>query len=511
MSTALPSPPASPNPKGGSLRRNTLSVFGAVAMCMAFMGPATSVAFNTPPAAAGAGYALPLAIVLAMVASLLVANTIAAFARKLPAAGFAYTYNSHGFGKSGGFLSGWLLLLTYGMVGPMLFAALGGYSHDFLDSQFDIRVPWQVMSLAFAAVVWGVNSLGVSSSAKTALIFLVLEVGVLLGLAGVILGDGGDSGLSVAPFNPANSIDGFSGLGTGMLWGILMFIGFESVATLGEEARGAKRSIPLALFTAVAVIGTFYVLMAYSTSIGFGSGHGSDLSGDAAPLTTLVDRYWGVTWILALTVIVSQFANVVSGSNAAVRVLFSMGREGVLPRFLGRTNERHVPQSAITAYLGFSLVFALALGSGFGGDLGPLGVYGFAGTILGLGMVIIYILMSIAVIRFYLREHRGEFALLRHGILPGATVLLMLLPIYGQLWPVPDHPNNLVPYVIVGWMVLGAAYLVWAHRSRPEVLAAMGRVFEDEPGDDTTETTDASTAASRTASTGVVPVSTGRT
>src|SRR5580692_4427783 len=98
----------------GGLRRGALSVVGAVAMAMAFMGPATSAAFNTQPAAAGVGYALPFGILLALVACLLVANTVAAFARKLPAAGFVYTFNTRGLGPNGGFLSGWLLLLAYG-------------------------------------------------------------------------------------------------------------------------------------------------------------------------------------------------------------------------------------------------------------------------------------------------------------------------------------------------------------------------------------------------------------
>ncbi len=105
---------------------------GAVAMSMAFMGPATSAAFNTQPAAAGVGYALPFAIFLALIGCLLVANTEASFARKLPTASFVYTFNTQGFGRDGGFLSGWLLL-GYGMVGPMLFAAIGCFTSDFIE------------------------------------------------------------------------------------------------------------------------------------------------------------------------------------------------------------------------------------------------------------------------------------------------------------------------------------------------------------------------------------------
>lgn len=459
----------------GTLRRDALSVLGAIAMAMAFMGPATSAAFNTQPAAAGVGYALPFAILLALVACLLVANTIAAFARKLPTAGFVYTFNTQGFGRDGGFMSGWLLLLGYGMVGPMLFAAIGEFSSAFILTQWHVHIAWEFISLTFVLIVWGINALGISRSAKTALVFLVLEVGVMVGLFSTILAKGGAQGLSFSPFNPLHSLKGVSGLGTGMLWGILMFIGFESAGTLGEEAKAPRRTIPIALFTGVGVIGVFYVLSGWAAAIGFGHGHVGAFVADGNPFLTLASRYWGFTWLLALTVLNSQFANLISGCNAFVRVLFSMGREGIMPRLLGTTDRSHVPQAALAGYMLFSLAYALGVGS----QIGPLGVYAFAGTILGLAMVICYILMSAAVIRFYRRDYPAEFSVLKHGVFPVIAAVLMLLPIYGLVWPVPAYPSNLVPWITLAWLAAGAVYLWTIHNRRPELLDAMGRVFTD--------------------------------
>jgi amino acid transporter len=121
-------------------------------------------------------------------------------------------------------------------------------------------------------------------------------------------------------------------------------------------------------------------------------------------------------------------------------------------------------------------------------------VYGFVGTFVGLGMVICYILMSAAVIRFYWRDHRAEFSSLRHGVFPVAGALLMLLPIYGLVWPVPAYPLNLVPWITIGCLAFGAAYLLVIHRRRRDLQTAMERVFA-EPG-----TTDsASTAGAQAA------------
>jgi amino acid transporter len=392
--------------------------------------------------------------------------------------GFAYTYNSHGLGPRTGFLSGWLMVIAYGMVGPMIVAAFGGFASTFLESQFEVHLPWQLLSALFLLFVWGVLAGGVTESAKVAFIFLAIEVGVILALTITILVKGGADGLSLENFDPANSLKGIGGLGTGMLWGILMFIGFEAAATLGEEAKRSRRAIPAALFTAVIVIGSFYVLAAYGSSSGFGLSGAEDFAGDTDPWHTLAQTYWGGTALIILTIMASAFANGIAGSNTTVRVLFSMGRESILPNRFGWTSRNGVPQIALATYMLFSLTFALLVGAKYG----PFGVWAFCGTLLGLAMVVIYISVSIAVIPYYLRHHRSEFSIVRHGIIPVVSVIVMLLPIYGQLRPLPPYPNSLAVALIPVWMIVGGGYLYYLHTKKPQLVAAMGRVFAaDQP------------------------------
>lgn len=459
----------------GRLRRGAIGALGAAVVSMAFMGPATSVFFNTAPAAARIGYALPFGIVLAMVACLLMANTIAEFSRKLPSAGFAYTFNTRAFGQRTGFTSGWLLAVAYVAVGPMLFSALGGFGSAFVHTEFTVNIPWWLISLALIALVGWIGSRGISRSVKLSVIFLVLEVVVLLGLFATIIGGGGAQGNAVGPFNPLHSLHGVSGIGYGMLWGILMFVGFESAGTLGEETRDPRRAIPFALFAAVGLIGVVFVLSGYAAAVGFGASHAGALAGDASPWTTLSNRYWGtdVAWVVSLTVLNSQFANVLAGSNAAVRMVFSLGREGVIHRSLGRTNDAGSPTRAWVFYLVLSAAATLAVGF----YLGPLNAYNFFGTILGLGIVVVYLAMNAGLIVFFARRHRGEFSALRHGLLPVVASLLMLLPVYGLVWPVPAWPYNLIPYLILAWIVAGLAWFSWLSRHRPDTVAAMGRIW----------------------------------
>ena len=473
------SPAASDQARPGRLRGGAIGGLGAAVLAMAFMGPATSVAFNTPPAAAKIGFALPFGILLAMLVCLIMASTIGAFSSKLPSAGFAYTFNTHAFGKGTGFVSGWILVLAYGAVGPMLFSAMGGFGNQFLVSQFKLNIPWWVISAVIMAIIWFIGSRGISSSAKTALIFLVLEVGVLLSLFATIIGQGGASGNTAAPFSPTHSLTGVSGIGFGMLWGILMFVGFESAGTLGEETRNPRRTVPRALLFAVVIVGIVYVLSGYAAAIGFGANHVHALATDANPWTTLATRFWGPdgVWLITLTVLNSQFANVLSGSSAAVRIIFSFGREGIFSRRLGTTNRRESPAMAWAAYVLFSAVVTFALGAW----INPFGAYNFLGSTLGLGIIVLYILMNIGLILYFRRSYAEEFSPVRHGVLPVVGSLLMLLPIYGQLWPIPPWPYNLVPYLILAWTLGGVAYFLYIRSRRTEMLDAMGRVWEPAP------------------------------
>jgi amino acid transporter len=141
-----------------------------------------------------------------------------------------------------------------------------------------------------------------------------------------------------------------------LLWGILMFVGFESAGTLGEETRDPKRTVPRALIYAVVLIGIVYVLSGYAAAIGYGQHHVHALATASSPLTTLATRFWGAdgVWLITLTVLNSQFANVLSGSSAAVRIICSFGREGIFSRRLGTTNHRDSPAFAWAAYILFA-------------------------------------------------------------------------------------------------------------------------------------------------------------
>src|SRR5437763_12345476 len=137
------------------LKKNSVSLFGALAMSAAFMGPAVSIFFNMGPASAAAGWAFPLSFLVSMVAILFISNSIIQFSKKVSGASFAFSYTSQGIGPKTGFMAGWILLFAYTMIAPITFAGFGVMASEFLERQFDIHISWILFFFIIAIVVSG--------------------------------------------------------------------------------------------------------------------------------------------------------------------------------------------------------------------------------------------------------------------------------------------------------------------------------------------------------------------
>jgi amino acid transporter len=442
-----------PSSRAGHLKPNSVAFFGALAMSCAYMGPAVSVYYNTVPAARLGGSAFPLAFLASMVACLLIAASIIEFSQKLQAASFAFTYASEGLGPRAGFISGWVALLAYGMISPITYAGFGLVASTFLQRQFGIEISWVYFFLGIGALVSALSYFGLNHSTRATLIFLVLEITVMLALF---------SSVSYGTTNTWKAFEPPAGSGriafvsAGMVFGILSFTGFEAAANLGEETENARRTIPFAIAIAIVLIGLFYVFGAYVADIAFGL-NAEALADNPAPFDTIARRTWGDgwAWLIDITVLNSVFANAVAGKAAIVRNLYALGRARILPQFLGRANRYGVPHNAIL----FDYALSIALGLGFGAWQGAWAVWNLGGTIMSIGLILVYALVATAAPFFFYRRHREEFSPLRHLVLPMLGAACLLAPLAGSIYPAPNFPFNLAPYVVIAWIAVGAVYL----------------------------------------------------
>ncbi|MBG6106900.1 APC family permease [Frigoribacterium sp. CG_9.8] len=462
------------------LQRGVLTIPNAIALSVAAMAPVLAVVLNAPAAAAAAGAALPLSFLIAFIACALVGNTVVQFAKKLPSAGSFYTFNRAGLGPAAGFFTGWLFWIGYAILAPGLFTAFGAFVHDYVLATFGADVQWWIFSMIAMAIVFGLSVRSIKASVNVDLTLLVVEVIIFLILGIVAIATAG-SGNSPTYFLTSVAPTGFAGVGLGVVFGILSFIGFDAAATLGEETKNPRKSIPFAITGALGAVGIFYVLMMYSLAAGYGLNDPAKMDAflkDPNPFVTLGANV--TPWLLQpieLAAIAGIFSCFLAIHNTTVRVMFSMGRDQVLPASLGRIHQTwYSPIRAIIA----QSIFTVVIGIGVGIWLGPgaTGAYGFTGTIGTVAIVIVYIMSNIALVKYFWKL--AERKLVTHVIVPILGVLALLYPLYAVANPAQAYPFNLVPIIVLLWIGAGVVLYFYYKAKSPEKIAALGSFITED-------------------------------
>ena len=428
-----------------------------------------------------AGFAAPLVVLIALVASLCCAVSIAEFARRLPSAGSLYTYNSRGLGGTGGFLTGWMMVFAYALYVPAGIALTSAYASQLLADSLHATVGGGALFVVILASVAGVAYLGIGTSSWVDLALVAGEVAVIAALAISILVKVGPAHYSAAVLWPASSPNGqFTDVTNALIYGITAFAGFETAAALGEEARNARRCIPASTIGIVIVTGLFYMLVVCAETFGMGRHDILGLTRQPSPLGYLTGRYWSPSalWVIDLVVVLTGLGFVTAAVNAIIRVLFAMGRERVLPPSLAQLSRRRTPVVAI----GCVAVLALALGLPLTYAYGGARTFGYLAGAAGLSVVLIYLAVNLSAIRAFRTGFRTEFKVWRHLVIPAAAAVFFLFPLWGILHPRGRSLMDLLPFTALGWLGLGFIAAGVLRARRPARFAALGRVFL--PADD---------------------------
>ena len=141
-------------------------------------------------------------------------------------------------------------------------------------------------------------------------------------------------------------------------------------------------------------------------------------------------------WIVELAIVLAGLSFVVAAVNAAIRILFTMGRERAFPGPLARLSRRRTPVVAIGCLAALTLVIGPPLTYVYGG--GP--TFGYLAGIGSLPVVLIYLTVNIAVIRAFRTEFRDEFRLWRHLLHPGGCLRGIRVSPLGDPVPGRLHP-----------------------------------------------------------------------
>lgn len=479
---------------GASLERDAIGLTELLFQSITHMAPAVATALSIGAATAFAGGITPLAVVFAMIAVLFTAYSMSQLARHLPSAGGMYTYVGRGLGPFLGWLVAWSFALAEPLVMPILLGGFGFYGAILLSSYLgiDIQNSWVVFAVLCAAIVWYLTYRGVALSTRTGVILGVIEIAIFLLISILLIINAPKNTIDV--FLPGS--DGVLPAFQGMIFCLLAFVGFEAVAPLGEEAQEPRRTIPRAVIWSAFLVGLFYVFNYYAATVYFGPDRMKDFytfnNGD--PWGFMADAVLPIGGLLVvLAILNSCLANANSGATAATRSLFAMGRATLLPRWFGAVHPTYrSPVNAVHFQAVTGLAIALVLGFVLANDpfegSGPLNVYVFLGTLIGLLFALMYIAVNLACMGFYLREGRSEFNVLKHVVVPVLGVIAMipavLAVIGGVTIPIlnidlPPYENSLrYTAPIVGiWLVIGVvAYFVLRARN-PEALARVDDIY----------------------------------
>jgi len=437
-----------------------------IAFGTSIVAPAGSVVTSLVLVLAFAGFASPFVVLVTFAASLCCALSIAEFARRVPSAGWAYTYNSRGLGRTGGFLTGWMMVFGYALYVPAAIGLTSAFLSLLLASTLHVTIPaWQLFLVIVVAMVV-VAYLGIRTSAAVDVLLVAGEMAVIAALAITVLVKTGSAHFSAAAFSPASSPNQrITDITDAMIYGITAFAGFEAAAALGEEARDTRRSVPASTIGIVIVSGAFYLLVVCAEVFAVGRAGITGFLGQDSQLGYLASRYWSpsVLWTVDLVVVLAGLGFVVAAVNAGTRVLFAMGRDRVLPPMLSRLSPRRTPVVAIGCLAVLALMLGLPLTAAYGGTR----TFGYLGGAAGLAVVLVYTAVNVAVIRAFRTEFRDEFTIWRHLLIPAAAILVFLFPLWGILFPGAYTLMNVLPFIAVGWLLIGVV-AAGALRRQPE-------------------------------------------
>jgi amino acid transporter len=295
--------------------------------------------------------------------------------------------------------------------------------------------------------------------------------------------------INFTPFEPKNITGGFKGLAEGFPLAIYLFIGWENSAALAEETDNPRKNVPKAVFTSIVIMLVAYTFFAFSTVVGFSDNVTKLSNPSIIPFLTVAREVAAVLLFFAfLAGMTSTLGALIAGTNSQARLLFNAGREGLLPKFIGKVHStRRTPVNALFTFLGLGLLIIGVWGLGhiIGGhpessQMSALTMFVESSTFGTILVLIVYGLSNLALPFYYKKHHPDKFNAFRHGVLPGLGIIVILVPLYYLAKPGQPTPFNWYPYIALGVLVLAFIYASVLVKRDPGIGERVGSIVADE-------------------------------
>lgn len=435
------------------INKKKLGIIGLFALSISGVAPTGAMAFSTSTASSVAGINFPLSFMLGGIGILMVGLCFASMAKYVDDAGSAYAYNRMSFGENGGFLTGWILTLSY----LVLFISQIGITANFFNvfiQNFGYKLPNVMLSIFIIASIWIISVFGLKKASAIAFIIEFIAILILFLLSAIILIK------SKGLYDVHSSLiphDNFSGIGRGMIFAIFSYIGFEEVSTVAFRSKNPKKFIPRVLTWTVIIISAIYVIISMIEFIGF-KGNITLFAKSSSPLNYLSVEYMNPTMstIIDLTIFLSFMSSILGCANAASYMIYALGKKNYLPSKFGIFNYKlNAPVKSLNLVIIVSMIIYLLFSIPYGFEQ----VYN-DGVVLGvIGALIVYMMVCAGTIVFFLKKKDVKTSIIRHLLIPVFGIVVLIYPLLSNVYPVPIFPVNLCPYIMIIWVLIGLSIL----------------------------------------------------
>lgn len=429
--------------------RRVLGLGATVAFGLAYMIPLT--VFTTLGIANVMTHGnLVAAYAVTLLTMCFTAFSYAIMVRRFPVAGSAYAFARRSFGPRSGFMTGWVVMLDYFLLPMVTYLVIGIYLNEAFPA-----VPLWVFFVGALLLVTACNIIGVRLLAS-------VNVG-LLGLQFVFIAIFITMGIASLSGNPMPSLTevflndnaNLAGILAGSALLCFSFLGFDAVSTLAEETKNPGRTLPRAIVLVTVFGGVLFMLLSAVSNIVMPD-YTAYSSVDAASIDVMLAA--GGEFLAAFftaAYVAGCFASVLASQATVSRILFSMGRDRLLPQqVFGYVHKRfRTPVGAI-------LVVAIVSFIGLALNLETLS------SLISFGALVAFAMVNLSVIKLHLLDKRlrGQKSLLLYGLVPGVGFLLTV-----WLWTSLTQTTLVIGLI---WVIVGVAY-----------LAGLTRFFRKSPPD----------------------------
>src|SRR5438552_9765506 len=387
-------------------------------------------------------------ILIALFAMLITAVSYGRMGALYPTAGSAYTYVGRGLNPHLGFLAGWAMILDY-LLQPLINTV---WISTALHERYLPQVPYIAWAALIAGIMTLLNLAGVKASARAnkvllAVMSVVVAFFVWLAIRYLWHGQGSAGLFSTAPFYNPKTFNSHKIL-TATSFAALTYIGFDGVTTLAEDVENPKRNVLLAVVLTCLFAGACSAFEAYLGARVWPDWH--SFPEETTAFMDICRRVGGALLFNAMGVIliVAAFGSGLTGTLGAARLLFGMGRDGVLPKkIFGYLKPGSNTPTYNIVLIGL-LAFAGAVLLNYVGS-----AYEHAGELLNFGAFLAFMGVNFATFwQFTVARQAGY----KTKFLQDAIVPLIGFAFCGLIW---WNLNTLAKTVGGIWFVLGLVYV----------------------------------------------------